>query len=161
VLRERASEFFEISPRHESPYMLQVATVRESQRIPLMETERRKMAGDPDLRQRVNVVRSTIPAVTHVDYSARVQTVDAVRHGRFYRLMKAFEELTGCPVIVNTSFNVRGEPIVGSPEDAWRCFLATDMDALVIEDFLILKEAIDPAIAKSAREAHLAKFDLD
>jgi carbamoyltransferase len=161
VLRERASEYFQIHPRHESPYMLQVAQVAEKYLTHLSEADRRTTLGDPDLRRRVNITRSTIPAVTHVDYSARVQTVDEPRHGRFYRLMKAFERLTGCPVIVNTSFNVRGEPIVGSPADAWRCFLATDMDALVLEDFLILKEEIDPALTKSAREAHLSKFALD
>ena len=92
------------------------------------------MHDDPDLRQRVNVVRSTVPAITHVDYSARVQTVDAERNPRFYRLLQAFHEQTGCPVLVNTSFNVRGEPIVCTPQDAYRCFMATDMDALVLED---------------------------
>ena len=100
------------------------------------------MADDPDLRNRVNVVRSTIPAVTHVDYSARVQTVDEDRNPRFHRLLEAFDALTGCPVLVNTSFNVRGEPIVCTPEDAYRCFLATDMDALVLEDIVLLKDDV-------------------
>ncbi len=95
---------------------------------------------DPDLRVRVSVPRSTVPAVTHVDYSARIQTVDADRHGRYYRLMKRFHALTGCPIIVNTSFNIRGEPIVCTPEDAYRCFMATDMDCLVLEDHILLKE---------------------
>ena len=81
-----------------------------------------------------------MPAITHVDYSARVQTVDAVRHGRYYRLMKRFHALTGCPIIVNTSFNIRGEPIVCTPEDAYRCFMATDMDCLVLENHVLLKE---------------------
>jgi carbamoyltransferase len=81
-----------------------------------------------------------VPAITHVDYSARVQTVDAVRHGRYYRLMKRFHALTGCPIIVNTSFNIRGEPIVCTPEDAYRCFMATDMDCLVLENHVLLKE---------------------
>ena len=98
------------------------------------------MTTDPDLRRRVNIVRSTLPAITHVDYSARLQTVDEERHGRFYRLLKTFERTTGCPVLVNTSFNVRGEPIVCSPVEALRCFLATDMDALVLEDFVLKKE---------------------
>ena len=98
------------------------------------------MQHDPDLRRRVNVVRSEIPAVTHVDYSARLQTVDEVRNPRFYRLLEAFDRLTGCPVLVNTSFNVRGEPIVCTPEDAYRCFLATDMDVLVLEDIVIVKD---------------------
>ena len=95
---------------------------------------------DPDLRVRVSVPRSTVPAVTHVDYSARVQTVDPKRHGRFYRLMSRFHALTGCPVIVNTSFNIRGEPIVCTPEDAYRCFMATDMDCLVLENHILVKQ---------------------
>ena len=95
---------------------------------------------DPDLRKRVGVVRSSIPAVTHVDYSARIQTVDEERHGRFYRLMKRFKEKTGCSVLVNTSFNIRGEPIVCTPQDAYRCFLGTNMDALVLGNHLLLKE---------------------
>ena len=86
------------------------------------------------------VPRSDIPAITHVDYSARVQTVDAQRHGRYYRLMKRFHALTGCPIVVNTSFNIRGEPIVCTPEDAYRCFMATDMDCLVLEHHILLKE---------------------
>ncbi len=85
--------------------------------------------------------RSGLPTITHVDYSARVQTVDAARHGRFHRLMKRFHALTGCPVVVNTSFNIRGEPIVCTPEDAYRCFMATDMDCLVLENHVLLKEA--------------------
>ena len=119
------------------------------------------MVEDPDLRQRVNIVRSALPAITHVDYSARLQTVDEPRHGRFYRLVKAFERLTGCPVIVNTSFNVRGEPIVGSPRDAFRCFLATDMDVLVLEDFLLRKERMEKRISESERARHLAQFERD
>ncbi|MDQ4133233.1 MAG: hypothetical protein M3179_08530, partial [Actinomycetota bacterium] len=89
---------------------------------------------------RLGVPRSEIPAVTHVDHSARVQTVDAVRHGRYHHLLQRFYEATGCPVLINTSFNVRGEPIVCTPEDAYRCFMATKMDVLVIEDALVLKE---------------------
>ena len=101
-----------------------------------------------------------MPAITHVDYSARIQTVDADRHGRYYRLLKAFERRTGSPVIINTSFNVRGEPIVHTPEQAYRCFLATNIDALVLERFVLLKE--DQPDAKSAdREKYLAEFKLD
>jgi len=96
---------------------------------------------DPDLRIRVSVPRSKVPAITHVDYSARVQTVDEERHGRFYHLMRRFYELTGCPVIVNTSFNIRGEPIVCTPEDAYRCFMATEMDVLVLENFILYKKS--------------------
>ncbi len=96
-----------------------------------------------------------------MDYSARVQTVDEARHGRFYRLMKEFEALTGCPVLVNTSFNVRGEPIVCTPQDAYRCFLATDMDALVLEDFVLRKDKMGQAASGSEREKYLAQFQLD
>jgi len=140
VLQEHVDEYFDMQAGQESPYMLLVAPVRERWRTELSEEDRRHMA-DPDLRVRVSVPRSTIPAITHVDYSARVQTVDARRHGRYYRLMQRFHALTGCPVIVNTSFNIRGEPIVCSPEDAYRCFMATDMDALVLEHHVLRKDA--------------------
>jgi carbamoyltransferase len=139
VLREHVDEYFEMRPVEESPYMLLVAPVRDKWRTSLSDEDRRKME-DPDLRVRVSVPRSTVPAITHVDYSARVQTVDAARHGRYHRLMKRFHALTGCPIIVNTSFNIRGEPIVCTPEDAYRCFMATDMDCLVLENHVLLKE---------------------
>ena len=119
------------------------------------------MNESPDLRHRVNVVRSTLPAITHVDFSARVQTVDEARHGRFYRLMKTFERQTGCPVVVNTSFNVRGEPIVCTPNDALRCFLGTDMDMLVLEDCVLRKEKMSSALTATEREKYLAQFELD
>jgi carbamoyltransferase len=99
--------------------------------------------------------------VTHVDYSARLQTVDEARNPRFCRLLEAFDRLTGCPVLVNTSFNVRGEPIVCTPEDAHRCFLATDMDALVLEDVVVVKDAAAREAGLEAREAYLAQFQLD
>ncbi|MGA2937000.1 MAG: carbamoyltransferase [Syntrophobacteraceae bacterium] len=161
VLRERASEYFEMKPGQESPYMLLVAPVLERHRVQLGDAELKRMSEADDLRDRVNIARSTVPAITHVDYSARVQTVDAKRHGRFYRLMKAFERLTGCPVIVNTSFNVRGEPIVCSPQDAFQCFMATNMDALVMEDFLLLKSEMSRTSTEAQRSEHLAKFELD
>jgi carbamoyltransferase len=119
------------------------------------------MRHHPDLRQRVNVVRSTMPAVTHVDYSARLQTVDSARHPRLHRLMEHFHRLTGCPVLVNTSFNVRGEPIVCTPQDAYRCFLATDMDVLVLEDFVLYKEDLKQQVNDAARQEYLAQFQLD
>ena len=148
--RSTPHEWFDLEPGQESPYMLLVAPVREEHRRP----DRRRGAADDAARPRpaarVNVVRSTIPAVTHVDYSARVQTVDAERNPRLHRLLEAFDRLTGCPVLVNTSFNVRGEPIVCTPEDAYRCFLATDMDALVLEDIVIVK---DEAAARGRRQA--------
>ncbi len=161
VLRERASEFFALGPQHESPYMLQVAPLLESQRVPLSEDDRRVMATASDLFKRLHVVRSKLPAITHVDYSARIQTVDEKRHGRYYRLIKAFEHLTGSPVIVNTSFNVRGEPIVCTPEQAYRCFLGTDMDALVLENCVLLKEQMNQAATAAERATYLSQFELD
>lgn len=161
VLKERVSDYFELRKGLESPYMLQVARVRPEHQVALTGVDQKTMSNDPDLRRRVNVVRSTLPAITHVDYSARIQTVDEPRHGRFYRLMKTFERLTGCPVIVNTSFNVRGEPIVCTPQDAYRCFLATDMDLLVLEDFVLHKDQMKNAVSSAERDKHLARFELD
>jgi carbamoyltransferase len=161
VLRERASEWFDIKPNHESPYMLLVAPVLEHRRVRVDANAQHVMEYDPDLRRRVSVVRSEIPAVTHVDYSARIQTVDMGRNPRFYRLLEAFDRLTGCPVLVNTSFNVRGEPIVCTPDDAYRCFAVTDMDALVLEDILIVKDTANREANLGARDAYLAQFQLD
>jgi carbamoyltransferase len=161
VLQDRASQWFDLKPGQESPYMLLVAPVLEDRRVPVDSEALQTMQHDPDLRRRVNVVRSEIPAVTHVDYSARLQTIDEDRNPRFYRLLEAFERLTGCPVLVNTSFNVRGEPIVCTPEDAYRCFLATDMDALVLEDIVIVKDAATRKTGLEVREAYLAQFQLD
>jgi carbamoyltransferase len=161
VLKEQASKWFDFGLSHESPYMLLVAPVRDYRRVHVSDEALETMRHDPDLRSRVNVVRSEIPAVTHVDYSARLQTIDEQRNPRFHHLLKAFERLTGCPVLVNTSFNVRGEPIVCTPEDAYRCFLATDMDALVLEDIVIVKEAVTGKTGLRDREAYLAQFQLD
>ena len=110
--------------------------------------------------EKLRVVRSVIPAVTHVDYSARVQTVDAVRHGRFYRLLKAFESKTGCPLVINTSFNVRGEPLVCEPEHAYRCFMATNMDVLVMENCVLLKDE-QPHAEEHQLDKYWAQFQLD
>jgi carbamoyltransferase len=136
-LEERARDYFELDC--ESPYMLLVAPVPEQRRKP-MTAEQQALFGI----EKLNVQRSDIPAATHVDYSARIQTVDPERSPRYYKIIKTFEELTGCGVIVNTSFNIRGEPIVCTPEDAYRCFMYTDMDALVLEDCLCLKEDQPP-----------------
>ena len=155
VLRESASEFFDLPNEAESPYMLLVTPVADRHRVPLDEQE----SGLVGVERR-HIRGSTIPAVTHVDGSARIQTVDAQRHGRFHRLLSRFAEKTGCPVLINTSFNVRGEPIVCTPEDAYRCFLATDLDVLVVEDCLLLKEA-QPDVEGRHREAHLSQFALD
>jgi carbamoyltransferase len=110
--------------------------------------------------ERLHVPRSTVPAVTHVDGSARVQTVDARRHGRFRQLLEAFHRKTGCPVLINTSFNVRGEPIVCTPAEAYRCFVHTDLDALVLEDHLLLKHEQSPR-PEPQREAYRTEFALD
>lgn len=151
VLRERATDYFELDA--ESPYMLTVAPVK-SERRRQMTREQKELFGIDQL----NVTRSDIPAVTHVDYSARVQTVDAERNPSYYKIIKAFEDRTGCGVIINTSFNIRGEPIVGSPEDAYRCFMFTDMDALVLEDFICLKEDQPPM---AGGEEYKKQFKLD
>jgi carbamoyltransferase len=134
VLRERVSEYFELDA--ESPYMLLVAPVRKDRRIPLS-AEQHKLWGIDKL----NVPRSDIPAVTHIDYSARVQTVTRDTNPGYYDLIKAFEKLTGCGVLVNTSFNVRGEPIVCTPADAYRCFMRTNIDYLVLGPYLLDKAA--------------------
>jgi carbamoyltransferase len=133
VLAERVSDWFELDS--ESPYMLIVAPVREQLRTEPDAPDER----DEDLRKWVNEVRSEIPAVTHVDYSARIQTVSAEQSPDYYAIIKAFEDLTGCPVIINTSFNVRGEPIVNTPADAYRCFMRTEMDHLVLGSFVLNK----------------------
>ena len=161
VLKDEAHRWFELDPGHESPYMLIVAPVKDEHRVPLNADQVAMMNADPDLRNRVNVPRSTVPAVTHVDYSARLQTIDDERNPRTAKLLRRFFERTGCPVLVNTSFNVRGEPIVCTPEDAYRCFLATDMDALVIEDVLLLKTDVDAPVSAQAREQYLSQFQLD
>jgi carbamoyltransferase len=161
VLREEAHHWFDIEPGQESPYMLLVAPVLEEHRVPISDEQRAMMASDPDLRNRLNIPRSSIPAVTHVDYSARMQTVDDDRNPRLAGLMRRFYARTGCPVIVNTSFNVRGEPIVCTPADAYRCFLGTEMDALVLEDVILLKEDVAGKLDTDAREKYLAQFQLD
>ncbi|HVU08356.1 MAG TPA: carbamoyltransferase [Verrucomicrobiae bacterium] len=161
VLKERASEMFDLPTEIESPYMLLVASISEKHRAAISETDQKIMNDDTDLRKRVNVIRSTLPAITHVDYSARIQTVDETRHGRFYRLLKAFEKKTSCPVLVNTSFNVRGEPIVCAPADALRCFLATDMDVLVLENFVLQKEQMPKSLSADERANYLKTFEPD
>ncbi|MGE0814586.1 MAG: carbamoyltransferase [Vicinamibacterales bacterium] len=161
VLKDEAHRWFDLDPRHESPYMLIVAPVRDEHRVPVTDAERATMASDPDLRNRLNIPRSSIPAVTHVDYSARLQTVDRERHPRLTALLEGFAAKTGCPVLVNTSFNVRGEPIVCTPEDAYRCFLGTEMDVLVLDDCILLKDDVPHGADAAARQAYLAKFALD
>ena len=154
VLRERVSDYFEMRDEEDSPYMLLVAPVTREKR--LVEGD----ANEADGLDKLKVIRSQVPAITHVDFSARVQTVDAERHGRLHEVMRLFEEQTGCPVLINTSFNVRGEPIVCTPEHAYRCFMGTNMDVLVLEDFILLKEEQTGAREISTEE-YLAQFQLD
>ena len=157
VLLEDVAQYFDLN--QESPYMLLVADVRQELRHALT-PEQHEMMKHPDLRKRVNINRSTIPAVTHVDMSARVQTVDSKRHGRFYRLMKEFKRQTGCSVIINTSFNIRGEPIVCTAEDACRCFMATEMDMLVLENCMVRRKD-QPRGNDAERKEYIDSFQLD
>ena len=141
--------------------MLLVAPVLPEHRLELEPAVRRQMEHDPDLRRRVSLPRSTIPAVTHVDYSSRVQTVDGERNPRLYALLAGFYRRTGCPVLINTSFNVRGEPIVCSPQDAYRCFLGTDLDALVLENCVLRRADVAQAESETAKEAYRSQFSPD
>jgi carbamoyltransferase len=150
VLREDVSEWFELDD--DSPYMLLVADVLDRHRIPMTEEQKRLFG-----IEKLNVPRSSIPAVTHVDYSARVQTVHENTNPRYYRLIKEFKALTGCPVLVNTSFNVRGEPIVCTPEDSFRCFMGSDIDTLAVGNCFLRKERQNPALLTRYEEA----FELD
>jgi carbamoyltransferase len=154
VLAERAGEYFGLKPGEESPYMLIVAPVRAEL---LSAPARAPSASGLD---RINEVRSAIPAVTHVDNSARVQTVDRGRNPRLHALLEAFAGLTGCPVMINTSFNVRGEPVVCTPGEAYHCFMATDIDALVLGDFLLLKDE-QPTGARPDLAAYLGRYGND
>jgi carbamoyltransferase len=155
VLEEFVGEYFEMRDREQSPYMLLVAPVQRAYRRDV-NGESHKVQGLDKLK----IHRSEVPAITHVDYSARVQTVDAERHGRYYKLISSFRKKTGCPVLINTSFNVRGEPIVATPADAYRCFMATNIDALVVENFVMRKDE-QAAMSKPAAEAYVNQFSLD
>jgi len=137
ILEEKAAEYFDLDIK--SPYMLLVAPVKASKRRVMTEKEEALFG-----IEKLNVVRSEIPAVTHVDYSARVQTVNKEENGLYYDMIRKLNDAHGCPVIINTSFNVRGEPIVESPEDAYRCFMRTNMDYLIIGSILLDKKAQKP-----------------
>jgi carbamoyltransferase len=150
VLREDVDEWFELDC--DSPYMLLVADVRDRHRLPMTEQDQRLFG-----IEKLNVPRSSIPAVTHVDYSARIQTVHEHTNPRYYRLIKRFKALTGCPVLVNTSFNVRGEPIVCTPEDSFRCFMGTDLDVLAIGNCVLRKEAQNSQLVTRYEQS----FELD
>jgi carbamoyltransferase len=153
VLHEDQEQYFALAA--ESPYMLMVAEIQEGQ----------KLAPGADIKDKqglelLKTQRSLIPGVTHVDYSARVQSVDKQRNPRFHQLLQSFKQRTGCSLLINTSFNIRGEPIVCTPEDAYRCFLATNMDALVLNDFLLLREK-QPKLPNHELNSYLDSFELD
>ena len=150
VLRDDVSDWFDIDS--DSPYMLIVSDVKEDHRRQMTDEENALFGID-----KLNVQRSDIPAVTHVDYSARIQTVHAETHPQYHALITKFKELTGCPIVVNTSFNVRGEPIVCTPEDAFRCFMGTDTELLVIGNVILHKDKQDPALKQDYTQA----FELD
>ena len=150
MLREDVDKYFEF--KTDSPYMLMVA--------PVLEGRRRKMTADEEKLfgiDKLNVPRSDIPAVTHIDYSGRIQTVHEETNKPFYDLISSFKAKTGSSVIVNTSFNVRGEPIVCTPEDAWRCFMGSEIEVLVVGNCLLRKEDQDPALKLDYKNA----FELD
>lgn len=156
VLQDHVHEWFETQPNQPSPYMLLVAPVRQDKRLNC-DAELAKATGIDKLK----IPRSQVPAITHVDYSARLQTVDAQRHGRYHQVLTEFQKQTGCPILINTSFNVRGEPIVCTPDDAYRCFLATEMDVLVLERAILRREEQDQSKLARDREDYLKKFQLD
>jgi len=151
VLNEDVSRYFEHD--RSSPYMLIVAPIAQKMRIPMTEAQENLFG-----IEKLNIPRSELPSITHVDYSARIQTVHPDTNPRYHRLISAFKDKTGCSVLVNTSFNVRGEPIVCTPEDAYRCFMRTEMDYLVIENFLLEKPA-QPAMEKD--DTWMNEFELD
>ena len=150
VLREDVKEWFEID--YDSPYMLLVSDIKKEKQITMSEKDNKLFGID-----KLNIKRSSIPAITHVDYSARIQTVHKETNPKYYDLINEFKKITNCPVLVNTSFNVRGEPIVCSVEDAFNCFMGTNLDILVIENFILFKEDQDKSLLKDYKN----KFELD
>ena len=150
VLRENVSEWFDLNI--DSPYMLLVANVKNEKAIK-MTTEQNMFFGI----EKLNIKRSEIPAVTHVDYTARIQTVHKETNPKYYKLISQFKKKTGCPVIVNTSFNVRSEPMVNTPEDAFNCFMGTELDILVIGNCYLKKEEQNIPLTKD----YINKFELD
>ena len=153
VLSERASEYFEME--HESPYMLLVERVQSDRRIEM--TDQEQVLWGIEM---LNVPRSDIPAVTHVDYSARVHTVSQEKNPLYHDLIRHFDDLTGCGVVVNTSFNVRGEPIVCTPAEAYHCFMGTHMDVLAVGNFLLHKKE-QPKSKLVPTESYISQFEMD
>ena len=150
VLSDQVGKWFELNK--ESPYMLLVSKIKKNLRIP-MTLEQENLFGI----EKLNIKRSTVPAITHVDYTARIQTVHKETNEKYYNLINKFFELSGCPILVNTSFNIRGEPIVCTIKDAFKCFMGTNLDVLVCENILLLKEDQDKSIIKN----YQSEFELD
>ena len=150
VLKEDVSEWFE--HEKDSPYMLLVADVKKDKRRAMTEEEESLFG-----IEKLNVPHSSVPAITHVDYSARIQTVHADTNPRYHAVISKFKEQTGCPIVVNTSFNVRGEPIVCTPSDAFKCFMGTELDVLTVGDYLLYKEQQDEALKENYKE----RYELD
>ena len=150
VLRDDVNNWFELNS--DSPYMLLVSDVKKNIQIPMKEEDQRLFGID-----KLNIKRSSIPAVTHVDYSARIQTVHKETNPKYYKLIKKFKEITNCPVLVNTSFNIRGEPIVCTVEDAFKCFMGTNLDILVCESFILHKKQQEKDLLRDYQN----KFELD
>ena len=150
VLREDVSEWFDFN--NDSPYMLMVSKINPNKTLKMSDDEQ-KLFGI----EKLNIKRSEIPAVTHVDYSARIQTVHKQTNEKYYNLIKKFKEITNCPVLVNTSFNVRGEPIVNTPEDAFNCFMGTELDKLIIGNFYLDKKQQD----SNLKQDYSKEFELD
>ena len=150
ILKEELSEWFDTDVG--SPYMLFVANIKKDKLLEIKNDENKLFGFD-----KLNVIRSKIPAVTHVDNSARVQTVDRLTNPKYYKLICKFKELTGCPILINTSFNIRGEPIVCTPGDAFRCFMGTELDVLIIENYIMFKNNQD----LNLKEKYQNKYDLD
>ena len=150
ILREDLDKWFDLDC--DSPYMLLVACISNDKKIPMTEKELELFG-----IEKLNIPRSSVPAITHVDYSARIQTVHKNSNPFFYAILKKFKDITGCPILVNTSFNVRGEPIVCSPKDAFKCFMGTELDYLVIENFLLSKKNQDKSLYTNYED----KYELD
>ena len=150
VLREDVGEWFEHDS--DSPYMLLIADVQKDKRCPITEEEEALFG-----IEKLNVPRSSVPAITHVDNSARVQTVHVETNPRYHKVISKFKEKTGCPLVVNTSFNVRGEPIICTPTDAFKCFMGTELEVLAVGNYLLLKEQQD----ESLKENYEERYELD
>ena len=150
VLREDVKEWFELDT--DSPYMLLVVDVQKDKRRVMTKEEESLFGID-----KLNVPRSSVPAITHIDYSARIQTVNAETNRRYHAVISKFKEMTGCPMVVNTSFNVRGEPIICTPTDAFKCFMGTELEVLAVGNYLLLKEQQD----ESLKENYQERYELD